>query len=94
MNKLYFLSLPLVLSISGFAQFNKGALLAGGQFSITNANQTYNGRDYKSTTANIELSLGKAIRENQVFGLSLGYSPIRQYDQDQYVDLADVKSDR
>jgi hypothetical protein len=84
----------LFISFSGLAQINKGAVLAGGQFSFTSGNQAYNGQDHKSSTANIDISLGKAIRENQVFGVSLGYSPIRQHNVVDYLGVTDVRSDR
>jgi hypothetical protein len=71
----------LSLSFSARAQFNKGSILLGVQLSYSY--NTYNSTnpnivqtsDQKTNMATFNISVGKAIKENTVFGIILTYSP-------------------
>jgi hypothetical protein len=74
---LLLLSALLFISMVSRAQFSKGSILLGGQLSFgtssyndpsnTNPNQN-------STGGTFDVSVGKAFRENAVYGLDLSYS--------------------
>jgi len=70
----------LFLSFSiTYGQINKGTFLIGGQFSTSNTDYSYNNgtpTEYASSkSSNISISIGKAFKENTVYGISLGYAP-------------------
>jgi hypothetical protein len=57
------------------AQFSKGKILLGGSLSFTNnktSSPNYN-NNQKSSNGVFNISLGKAARENAVFGINLNY---------------------
>jgi hypothetical protein len=58
------------------AQFNRGDILLGGEISYNQNKTTSNYQsNSNSQIANFQISIGKAINNNAVFGLNLGYSP-------------------
>jgi Outer membrane protein beta-barrel domain len=73
------LSLTLVLFIfSASAQFKKGDILLGGDLSYSGSkstSQNYTG-ETKYNYGNFDISLGKAIKENAVIGINLGFQPL------------------
>jgi hypothetical protein len=70
----------MILSFSFLAnaQFSKGSLLLGGELSFSGYASNYNGNDQNTHQGNFNISLGKAISENSVFGINLTYSPYSQ----------------
>jgi hypothetical protein len=78
------LSLCAILSFSilANAQFNKGSILLGGTLSYSSSKSTTNNPtnnpELKISSGVFNISLGKAIRENAVFGITLSYSPYSQ----------------
>jgi len=77
------LSIVILISIStaANAQFTKGSGLLGGTLSYTSSKTDYSNPpdNYKNNYGNFNISLGKAIRENAVFGININYRP-RSYD--------------
>jgi hypothetical protein len=72
--------LTLLITFSCFlanAQFKKGDVLAGGTLSYSSTKSTMvdNPDDQKSNTGNFNISLGKALKENTVFGVNISYQP-------------------
>jgi hypothetical protein len=63
------------------AQFNKGSILLGGQISYSYNSYSDKiasfppGYDQKANTADFNISVGKAVKENTVVGIILTYSP-------------------
>jgi hypothetical protein len=55
------------------AQFTRGNWLVGGTLSYNSSSQTYLGTDQNIHSGNFDVSLGRAISENSVFGVKLGY---------------------
>jgi hypothetical protein len=72
----------LSFSISANAQFDKGSILLGGTLSYysykNTTNSPINNPESKTSNGTFNISLGKAIRENAVFGINLSYSPYSQ----------------
>jgi len=60
---------------SASAQFNKGNILLGGNLSYGSSKSTSppNPDEQKSNSGNIDISLGKAIKENALFGVNISY---------------------
>ncbi len=56
------------------AQIKKGSLLVGGQISVFNSNINNNNFEAKNNGAGLTISIGKAIKNNQVFGGYIGFS--------------------
>lgn len=75
MKKILFFFLITLLTVTTNAQINKNAVLLGGDISFgtgkTSSSST--STDQKSNNGSISLSLGKAIKENQVVGFNVGY---------------------
>jgi hypothetical protein len=72
------LTLLIVFSFSFIAnaQFNKGDILLGGQLSYSENKTTSNyPTNSNSNNGNFQISIGKAIQSNAIFGLNLGYTP-------------------
>ncbi len=72
------LTIVLLFSFSfiASAQFNKGDVLLGGGLGYSSYKFSDGiNPDQKNTGANISLSLGKAVKNNAVFGISLYYNP-------------------
>ncbi len=70
------LSLLIILSVySASAQFNKGDILIGGDLSYSNNKLTspYSPEEQKNNSGIFDISLGKAIKENALFGINLTY---------------------
>jgi len=67
----------LSISITTNAQFIKGSGLIGGTLSYSSRKVNYPNTavEYNSTSGNYNISLGKAIRENAVFGININYLP-------------------
>lgn len=75
------LTILIIFSFSSLAnaQFNKGAVLAGGGLSYSdNTNSVENLTTQTSNSGSINLSLGKATKENTVIGVNLLYSANKQ----------------
>ncbi len=77
------IALLFTLFITGYfaanAQIQKGAILLGGQLAYSKSTINYNSAqaDQKNQNANINISVGKALKDNSVFGVNVGYSPTR-----------------
>jgi hypothetical protein len=72
------LSSVVFLSFSSLAnaQFSKGSILLGGSIYYSNSKSTFdlvNNSEQKNSGANFNVSIGKAYKENSVFGLNLSY---------------------
>lgn len=65
----------MIISLSATAQIKKGAILLGGQISYADANANYSATqpDLKSRSANFNVSVGKAFKENKILGVSVSY---------------------
>jgi len=63
----------LCLSISANAQFSKGNLLLGGTLSYGGNTSTNTGTEQSNHSGNFNITPGKAISDNSVFGINLGY---------------------
>jgi hypothetical protein len=76
MPKLLFAFFFMSIAMSSFAQIKKNDFLVGGQLSYDywNTEQDNNSQTQKNGT--IDIFAGKAIRENRVAGILLGYSPV------------------
>jgi hypothetical protein len=77
MNKylLIFSSLLFIVTASE-AQFSKGSILLGGQLSFSTSSADYNPNpnpNANTSVGNFNVSVGKAIHENAVFGLEVSY---------------------
>jgi len=57
------------------AQFTKGSLLIGGELSFSGSTSTTDQQNQNQHSGNFNVSLGKAINENSVFGINLTYIP-------------------
>ena len=69
----------LLFSCLANAQFSKGSLLVGGELSYSENSYSANGAtDQNMHTGVFNLSLGKAMNENTVFGINLTYSGSKQ----------------
>jgi hypothetical protein len=72
----------LSFSVLANAQFDKGSLLLGGTLSYNSikntTNNPTNNPESKTSSGVFNISLGKAISENAVFGVDLSYSPYSQ----------------
>jgi hypothetical protein len=76
MTKILLSCLIACIAISAHAQIKKNALLLGGDFNITGKKVLYPYDDKgKSLQSDINLSIGKAVKENAVIGLNLGFTP-------------------
>jgi hypothetical protein len=78
MNKylLLFFSLLFTVTVSE-AQFTKGSILLGGQLSFSSSSADYNPNpnpNANTTYGNFNISVGKAIHENAVYGLDITYT--------------------
>lgn len=76
MTKFLLSCLVLFIAFSANAQIKKNAVLLGGDFNITGqkSSNTYDDKD-KHFRSDIVLSIGKAVKENIVVGLNLGFTP-------------------
>ncbi len=71
------LSFLIILSVySASAQFNKGDILIGGDLSYSTNKLTspYTSGEQKNNSGVFDISLGKAIKENALFGIDLNYA--------------------
>ncbi|MBV4357812.1 hypothetical protein [Pinibacter aurantiacus] len=78
MTKILFSCLVTLFAVTANAQINKGSVLLGGD---VNFGDYKNSSNYSSNSYNaggISLSFGKAIKENKVVGISLGFSSSKQ----------------
>jgi len=82
------LTLLVIIIFSGFAQaqFSKGSLLVGGElsFSGSTATTTNNQQNQNQHSGNFNVSIGKAISENSVFGVNLSYIPFTSSNYNPY----------
>ena len=82
--KITFLSSLLFLSIYTSAQIKKGAIFLGGDISFGGSNSTNNlspTQTSNSTSFGIGINAGKAVKENLIVGVKVGFSSIN-YKQD------------
>jgi Outer membrane protein beta-barrel domain len=76
MKKIYLLSFFTGCCIAANAQINKGSILLGGQLGYYNSNVTGSTQvNQKNQGGNFSISFGKAIKENAVIGVNIGFSP-------------------
>jgi len=74
MKKIYLLLLLLVTIVFANAQIKQGSFLIGGQLGFNRSNyDAPNQLKQKSGNTNFNLSAGKALKDNAVFGFTLGY---------------------
>ena len=73
--------LLLSFSFIASAQFNKGDVLLGGQFSYNSTKNDYI-PSLKANNGNFTVSIGQAVKVNAVFGITLSYSPGSQKNND------------
>jgi hypothetical protein len=78
MKKNYFLLALLVSCLVSNAQIKKGSILLGGQVGFNNTVYSYKPSqpDQKYSNANVNVTVGKAYKENAVFGITAGYNHI------------------
>jgi hypothetical protein len=72
------LSIFLSLSFFASAQFSKGSILLGGQLSFSSSktgSANIVNPEQKTSNGIFSISIGKAIKENAVFGIDLSYNP-------------------
>lgn len=77
--KITFLSSLLFLSIYTSAQIKKGAIFLGGDISFGGSNSTNNlspTQTSNSTSFGIGINAGKAVKENLIVGVKVGFSSI------------------
>jgi hypothetical protein len=70
--------LPVLLwSLFANSQVLKNSVLLGGQLSFNSGATTYNNNqpDTENKGATFQVSAGKAIKDNQVFGINLSFNP-------------------
>ena len=77
MTKFYFFSLLLFISFTSNAQIKKQSFLVGGQLHYYNYKVLFDDRNQKTEAGTINLSIGKAFKENKVAGINIGFSPAR-----------------
>ena len=78
MTKLIPLSFLIVcISTVSYGQIKKGSILLGGQVFYYDSKIVHatNQRDQKNSNAAFNISVGKAFKENSLYGLNLSYSP-------------------
>ena len=78
MTKCYLFVILFVVSFGASAQIKKQSTLLGGQLFYSNNKNQVEDLNQKSESATISVSIGKAIKENRIVGVNLGFSPIRQ----------------
>ena len=79
MTKIYGILFFTLLSFTLNAQIKKNSILLGGQLSYYNEKYNVdNIADQKRVSTTIGISLGKAFKENSVFGINLSYSPTKE----------------
>jgi hypothetical protein len=82
MTRILLISALLCSSLIANAQFKKNDILLGGQLSYSFSSGTYTQPNYnspindsKQNSGNIAISIGKALNENTLIGISLSYAP-------------------
>jgi len=78
MQKVYVTTLFLLLSLSSIAQIKKNSILLGGQLSYFNNRTEWSNSNQKREEGNIDLLVGKAVKENKIIGVIISFSPFRQ----------------
>ena len=73
--------LLLSFSFIASAQFNKGDMLLGGQLSYNSTKNDYI-PSLNANNGNFTVSIGRAVKDNAVFGITLSYSPGSQKNND------------
>ena len=75
MKKITLLSALIVTSVFANAQIKKGAIIPGGQLGYNSSFYEYSPTQpqQKNSNANFYLSAGKAYKDNNVFGIVVGY---------------------
>src|SRR4051794_23571650 len=94
MTKLYCFVVLLFLSFSVTAQIPKNSTLLGGQLNYSNYKGEIDNLNRKSEYGALGLSVGRAFRENSVFGVTFNYLPNRQSNEFFGNDTTDSKSNR
>ena len=69
------LAILMILSFPclSHAQFSKGSLLVGGELAYSSYSTNDNNPVQSSHSGNFNVSIGKSISENTVFGINLTY---------------------
>ncbi|MDH7463633.1 hypothetical protein QEG73_20200 [Chitinophagaceae bacterium 26-R-25] len=78
MTKILFSFLVTLFAVTANAQINKGSVLLGGDVGFGDHKNSSNYSSNTYNTGSISLSIGKAIKENKVVGISLGFSSAKQ----------------
>ena len=90
MRKFFALLFPITcMSTITSAQIKQGSILLGGQVSSYNSTIDYstNQRSQKNNSSTFNIAVGKAFKENSVFGINLTYSPSSfSYSYNNYVN--------
>ena len=94
MKKILFIPLAFIITSDVNAQIKKGTVLLGGDVSYSTSKNSFGDvSSQKVQSGSFGLSIGKAFKENSVFGISLGYVANRQQYQDIYqVDSSSYNS--
>jgi hypothetical protein len=81
------LTLLMIFSFSllASAQFSKGSLLVGGELAYSSYSTNENNTAQNYHAGNFNVSIGRAISENSVFGINLTYSPYSVSNYFQYL---------
>jgi hypothetical protein len=69
------LAITLFFSGAASAQFSKGNVLLGGTLAFSGNSSNNNSYDQNAHSGYFNISLGKAVQENTVIGISLYYQP-------------------
>jgi hypothetical protein len=86
MPKCYLFLFLFLISFAASAQIKKQSILLGGQLFYYNNKYQVENLNQKSQSGTISISIGKAIKENRIVGVNLGFSPIRQTNYLSYGD--------
>jgi hypothetical protein len=81
MTKRILVTLLTICCFSNFtnAQIKTSSVLLGGQIGYYSSDVSYSGSqpNEKNNNASFNISIGKALKENSVYGLNLTYSPVK-----------------
>ncbi len=77
MSRILLSILVILSSLSASAQFNKGNLLIGGTLSYSSfkLNSASVSSEQEFDSGVFDFSIGKAVKENELFGININYSP-------------------
>lgn len=78
MTKILCSCLAILFAISANAQINKGAVLLGGDINFGDSKSSSSYATSEYTGGGASVSIGKAVKENKVVGISFGYNSSKQ----------------